>query len=167
MGKLLNSYADLFKALDGTGVVILHDNTLADTLRGYLRDCPIDIPFMAEHGLSLVFFYDQTAQPEKWRHYMGMCFQVKHEEPPDEFCIGISSQRMAAGKDAVIETWLHEAAHVFHGSDVTAHDYRFHELHKALMEACKEGAEETRSKASLLDRLRAPMGGHRTQDDPR
>ena len=159
---LLDSYKDLFEALDATGLVRLHDDGLIQTFLDYLRECPITFDFMREHGgLVLVFTFDQQEQPEIWRRHMGMCFAYQHKDGPTEYSIGISRQRIEAGREAALETWLHEAAHCFHGFDVTAHDLRFHQLNKILVDACK-GTPAPAPRENILERLRAALRGRRS-----
>ncbi len=120
--------------LEKWGVVPLHDNKLAQNFFKYVSACPCSIDFMGAHGLSVIFFYDRTEQPDKWKNHGGMCWKFDHETEASLYAIGISKQTIERGKQRTVETFLHECAHVLHGKDHRAHDDRFRDLLKVLID---------------------------------
>ena len=117
------------------GVIRLKDNELANRFLEYTKDSPSNIEFMIEHDLLLtVFFYDREMQPNKWRLYGGMCWRYELESGKAAYGIGISKQTIERGKRKTVEMFLHECAHALHGVDHRAHDERFHDLLKVLVD---------------------------------
>ena len=133
---------ELISELKKYGVVMLDDKT-AETFRHYVEQDPLDISFFAEYGnLALVFFYEQSQQPEELSKLDGMAFQfVSKTGAPPVYAIGISKAALDKGAAYVKKLWAHECSHVLHGIDHRAHDSRFREILRLLNTAYKEAAE--------------------------
>lgn len=129
-------HSNLIAELEKYGVVMCSDDQLAQRFREYIADSPCSVEFMAEHGLSLVFFFNQSEQPEELTKFDGLCFKFDHSNGgPVVYAIGLSVKAIERGREYANETWLHECAHVLHGLDHQAHDSRFREILRALQKA--------------------------------
>ena len=139
----MNFHDELTEELKKYGVDMLADDKIAETFRHYVEQDPLDISFFAEYGnLALVFFYEQSQQPEELRKLDGLAFQfVSKTGAPPVYAIGISKAALDKGAAYLKKLWAHECAHVLHGIDHRAHDSRFREILRLLDPVYKEAAE--------------------------
>ena len=122
------------RELEKWGVFPMNNDETAQLFLDYIGDGPPNCDFMGKYRLCLVFFYDRNEQPAKWKHYGGMCWKFEHETEQPLYAIGISKQTIERGKQKTVEMFLHECAHALHGVDHRAHDERFHDLLKVLVD---------------------------------
>lgn len=124
----------MIQELKEWGVVSLDNNEIARLFMDHIGDGPPSCDFMDKFGLHVIFFYDRQEQPDEWKKHGGMCWRFDHETEAPLYAIGISKQTIERGKQRTVETFLHECAHVLHGKDHRAHDDRFRDLLKVLVD---------------------------------
>ena len=132
----MSLHDEIISALKNRGVVMLDDDSIANTFLEAITDCPTDIPFFEQYGLALVFFFNPAEQTvEKWRRCDGLTFRhVNEDTGKTVYSVGIATRAIERGKDYTCFVWLHEAAHILR-ENVEIHDKRYHALLDVLIEA--------------------------------
>ena len=129
---------DIFVSqIKAQGVNPLENEPLAEYFLDQISDNPVSVEFMTESGnLALIFLYQPIDQPEGFRRYDGMVFRHEHNVTGQiRFSIGIATSAIMRGKSYLNALWLHECAHVLHGTNCEIHDTRFHAVFHALIDS--------------------------------
>ena len=124
----------MIEELQKWGIVSLNDDVITREFTDHIGDGPPSCDFMDGYGLHMIYLYDRKEQPAEFKKYGGMCWRFDHETEAPLYAIGISKQTIECGQQSTVEMFLHECAHVLHGKDHRAHDDRFRDLLKVLVD---------------------------------